>query len=949
MNKNLSGLSLADIAEAAFITDSPKSTIMDIDMDENQVDSDICQVASEIAKTSSNSLDENSDADFEDSGDDAVEKNESNSVCDKNIEDISRNRTNKTISMKKPQTVIKIDVIEEINDTSVIQMDTSQDQTSQESLNIHKDANDDNCWKIDYIRVETEEKNRIKSVGKNEIWKTKKHKRDNEKKHKSSKRMDREFETNKRKNINRFSVGHSLASRADKLVDMKNEIKHNDKKNVKKQKVVENWEDVIRLRICANNNVEQISSNVMEPYNPSVPRRTSKECIDALSDSDLEMLPCPACHDKFLLPTTFFQHLFRKSVQINFECKICQKTIAFHNKCLVRIHILGHLESDNLDNFETDMLEVVSLSSNEIMLNSDMYNYSKGLKSLLINGEKEELCLECYMPISKENLHEHFTHIKDESCEHTCEYCKKAMPTQCSLLAHERIHKKMPPYVCPECGKQFYTWQYFQNHVEKNCYHHRRTMMSVCPLCPKENKFTSNHPQVLQHIVDSHCKQYLKCMLCPSAFLDQRKFSSHWSEKHSKEENEETKILLKLDFKKETKFYENKESFIKEFTKMQNFPFIFVFSCTCQEYFWISEDLSEHLKKNEMCKPQSEVSDLFDPSTDDVTEYREVMDNLRYFKNISNCSSCNKYNENYQKHLERHGMQSKNTLNSSLQLEDTDSTSNSDIKMTRLMKRITTAEAEKHTKRSMEIGDNEKTPPLKLKIKLTPEISKSIQPIKISKKEEKKNRSKNSKVKFIIPEPVVEPLGIDVPNGRNLLLLNHLFHSPNAFCSGSVVKAKRKENDFQCSHCDFIEADKLKFQKHISQHKSCQSYFQCLECGACFAAEPSWKKHLLLMHRIKDPDPENYCQDLLSPNYCKYESYPYESSHSEDGDLVIDTGEEYDHDIAINDIVSPSETPCNLHSNNVPNCLACGENFPNSTHFKNHKCSTNWEYPMNHR
>ena len=98
--------------------------------------------------------------------------------------------------------------------------------------------------------------------------------------------------------------------------------------------------------------------------------------------------------------------------------------------------------------------------------------------------------------------------------------------------------------------------------------------------------------------------------------------------------------------------------------------------------------------------------------------------------------------------------------------------------MTRLMKRITTAEAEKHTKRSIEIGDNEKTPPLKLKIKLTPEISKSIQPIKISKKEEKKNKSKNSKVKFIIPEPVVEPLGIDVPNGRNLLILNHLFHSP---------------------------------------------------------------------------------------------------------------------------------------------------------------------------
>ena len=198
---------LADISEAAFITDSPKSTIIDIDMDENQVDSDICQVASEIAKTTSNILDENSDADLEDAIDDAVEENVSNPVCDNNINDICSNRINKTICMKQPQTVIKIDVIEEINDTPVIEMDTSQDI---ESSNIHKDANDDNCWKIDYIRVETEEKDRIKSVGKNEIWKTKKHKKDNKKKLQSSKRIDTEFKTNRRKNISRFLVDNSL-------------------------------------------------------------------------------------------------------------------------------------------------------------------------------------------------------------------------------------------------------------------------------------------------------------------------------------------------------------------------------------------------------------------------------------------------------------------------------------------------------------------------------------------------------------------------------------------------------------------------------------------------------------------------------------------------------------------------------------------------------------------
>jgi len=38
---------------------------------------------------------------------------------------------------------------------------------------------------------------------------------------------------------------------------------------------------------------------------------------------------------------------------------------------------------------------------------------------------------------------------------------------------------------------------------------------------------------------------------------------------------------------------------------------------------------------------------------------------------------------------------------------------------------------------------------------------------------------------------------------------------------------------------------------------------QCKECGMCFASEPSWKKHLFLLHRIKRPQPDDYCADLV--------------------------------------------------------------------------------------
>ena len=33
-----------------------------------------------------------------------------------------------------------------------------------------------------------------------------------------------------------------------------------------------------------------------------------------------------------------------------------------------------------------------------------------------------------------------------------------------------------------------------------------------------------------------------------------------------------------------------------------------------------------------------------------------------------------------------------------------------------------------------------------------------------------------------------------------------------------------------------------------------------------FASEPSWKKHLFLLHRIKRPQPSDYCHDLTTEN-----------------------------------------------------------------------------------
>ena len=291
-------------------------------------------------------------------------------------------------------------------------------------------------------------------------------------------------------------------------------------------------------------------------------------------------------------------------------------------------------------------------------------------------------------------------------------------------------------------------------------------------------------------------------------------------------------------------------------------------------------------------------------------------------------------------------------------------------RVTRLMKRSCSSEVtgEILAKIKCEDSDTVKSPPLKLTIKLTPEIAKSLEPpdnpIKqFQKKEEKKNKSRNQKVKFNVPEPLVESLGIDVPSGKDLILLNRLFHSPDAFSTGSVVKAENLCKEFQCSQCEYVDEDRKRFQSHIIQHKSCQSFFQCMECGTCFAAEPSWKKHLLLMHRIKDPGPEHYCQDLLS-NFNIHNIPSDEVSSDSEAGLVIDTGEdcnefEFDnhfpgsgHDSCGQNQENACHNVTALNPKQVPTCLACGENFQTTSLFKDHRCATSlsvYDYPVNDR
>ena len=218
------------------------------------------------------------------------------------------------------------------------------------------------------------------------------------------------------------------------------------------------------------------------------------------------------------------------------------------------------------------------------------------------------------------------------------------------------------------------------------------------------------------------------------------------------------------------------------------------------------------------------------------------------------------------------------------------------------------------------------SPPLRLKIKLTPEITKSLDSATDSpSKATGPTRKPSTRPQ---PTPLVESLGVDVPTPQALALLNKLPHAMDAFSRGSVPRRQPSKPGYSCSICGHKETDREVFQSHIVKHAR-EGCAQCKECGASFAVEPSWRKHLLLVHGVKLPGLEDLCQDLApGEGSSDYQDFD-EDEEEEERSLVIDTGEEEE------EFEGEEEEEGGL----VMVCAGCENRFSSQTGLEEHRCS----------
>ena len=297
------------------------------------------------------------------------------------------------------------------------------------------------------------------------------------------------------------------------------------------------------------------------------------------------------------------------------------------------------------------------------------------------------------------------------------------------------------------------------------------------------------------------------------------------------------------------------------------------------------------------------------------------------------CQGCLRHGEGLQRHLEKHleGEKARKKIRGAGKekrkiSEDQDDT---DSRLTRRMKKnrlsLDGMSEEQSSDALKEGGPSMASPPLRLKIKLTPEIAKSLDSAMELPNKTPAVGAKPSVAVRPMLVPLVESLGVDVPTPRALALLNKLPHAMDAFSRGSVPRRQPSKPGYSCAICGHKEVDRGVFQEHIVKHAR-EGCAQCKECGASFAVEPSWRKHLLLIHGVKLPGLEDLCQDLVPHRGSiseiedlSEEDFAEEEEEEEElGALVIDTGEEEEEGSLV--------------------CAGCEERFSSQTGLEAHQC-----------
>lgn len=537
--------------------------------------------------------------------------------------------------------------------------------------------------------------------------------------------------------------------------------------------------------------------------------------------------------------------------------------------------------------------------------------------------EKVVTCPYCRVVLDNEAaLEQHFQTATpcqtEELQDYTCQQCSRILPNPCSFQAHQALHNKSRPFVCPECGLIVNgTVRTYVKHCQDKCMHDIHQLRFGCTKCPaKKKKKFSSRQGLLEHIED-HGETYVKCLHCPMAFRSMDTLKDHCEKTHTITDITETdyKSIFKCALC-DTVYQEADQRRTHLMSHNRELKVFLVYRCnvtSCMNRVFITKVRTrEHMQERHQLRPIINMCDICGADFE-TTDLLKEHQNSKH-SDPNKCVVCGEVcadQESLWKHLEDHDKLNNETDEPVMEQPPhsptvirkrklTESSSSPASKKVKSPPYVPSCQVEAEEDSRFYCSD------CKLKflrqgvLQEHMRIVHSVRPQfpchlcgatydshsklqKHVKQHEGKARehvhymcwicqkNKNVKVVRYTKRSILEKhlTGYHKLNKSNIdwtLLKPTSSAQSEAGSEGEgegleldavedePIKRLKVDGDteFTCAKCTFVCENRDEFLSHIPQHKTEDESHQCQECGMCFMVLPSLKRHLLIVHRIRD-------------------------------------------------------------------------------------------------
>lgn len=377
----------------------------------------------------------------------------------------------------------------------------------------------------------------------------------------------------------------------------------------------------------------------------------------------------------------------------------------------------------------------------------------------------------------------------DERLE--CEVCKYIAPSKCSFQAHKRMHEKLSPFVCPDCGKTFESAVILRNHMSNVCYHLVKRVNFGCPVQKCRKLFTVKN--IFKRHFFAHFLSVYHCKVCKTSIATEGK-DDHL------QQHDGNKACLQMKYeclacKKQFYFADCKKHAEEHMPKRELYVYSYV--CRwCHSKFKSTSTYSIHVKRCPKRVPSEQKQE-------DV-----LLDGLTYPRKLcfAVCGSCK-------------------------------------------TRKVVAFSVSLHCQKCTKCGGKTAFLPVEEILKKENRLEAIIKCLLCNKTLHQGKLITHAK-KCSFAQPVVKMSVYDRCKVDNIKKTTSE-ETPKKTPSQAETPAAF-DGVYRCKFCDYTHTGRVEFRDHVVAHREGATSYQCMECGDCFVVKLSLIRHLMYFHKIAD-------------------------------------------------------------------------------------------------